>query len=756
MGDDNFDERSQKFENDLNSALGDGIDLGRRAINHQKRNHNRSGNTNSEAQKNNEAANKAASYSQHAQNANNVKQGAEAAKSAKDGAETAKTGAEAANTAKEAGQAGAEMGKAAVEAGKAGAEGGKVAAEAGTAAGTGGLSLIPDAVFGAFKGAKSTLADMTDPNTSEQESPGLFGSIFKVVFIILIIIIMFCFGASFYTGGVASSQNENNQEIQYNNLGKRNKKSERNNEYIKKDKKAITKKLDTDFPFEYSAKDYKEKTNEALEYAFKEHAIAMIEAMKAPIIEKIAGWIEAALTDGFVYNESKTLQYFLDNPYPYSLKISMDHWYTIGDYLYTIGYDGRDKFDSFSSLKSAGHFKIIPEDRINDDLNYAEFTSVISQGEDYQTMGGTFEDFKKMFTEDENQELMFEMTLKDFDKGDPTFYEGYYYETTVDSEGNVHYEYVQVGPYHDKDNPEFDKCIKKWYFYKPIVKPWGLRELYKIAGVEDDLVEDDVQPGDQAAANHPPDKVGYDDGIMNYEILDFTEKYDRVYARMGDLGNAGVRKGENYLGPSCLEQRNKLSTIYYEKHTIDGKPLKTGRSANYYVPLKYLINTKQMKDIRQRIWDFSEDDNGLELIDPQLLESLQLDDGLMKNILVEALSHLNEKYLWGGTGNGGYDCSGLMQASFAKYGISIPRTAKAQYDATVEVPAESARPGDLVFFHDTGGRTGITHVGMYIGNGQFVEAKGSKWGIVVSDLSKRAEKFSGYRRVIVPEDNAKG
>jgi hypothetical protein len=81
-------------------------------------------------------------------------------------------------------------------------------------------------------------------------------------------------------------------------------------------------------------------------------------------------------------------------------------------------------------------------------------------------------------------------------------------------------------------------------------------------------------------------------------------------------------------------------------------------------------------------------------------------------------------YEWGGNGpaagDAGFDCSGLTQAAYAAAGISLPRTAAAQYAATPHVPpGQPLEPGDLVFYGDA---TYIHHVGMYVGNGMMIDA----------------------------------
>jgi cell wall-associated NlpC family hydrolase len=86
--------------------------------------------------------------------------------------------------------------------------------------------------------------------------------------------------------------------------------------------------------------------------------------------------------------------------------------------------------------------------------------------------------------------------------------------------------------------------------------------------------------------------------------------------------------------------------------------------------------------------------------------------------IAAAMSKLGTPYLWGGTGNGGYDCSGLVMTAFSAAGKSLPRVASAQYAATQRIGANQAQAGDLVFW----GGANAHHVGIYVGNGQVLMA----------------------------------
>jgi cell wall-associated NlpC family hydrolase len=82
-----------------------------------------------------------------------------------------------------------------------------------------------------------------------------------------------------------------------------------------------------------------------------------------------------------------------------------------------------------------------------------------------------------------------------------------------------------------------------------------------------------------------------------------------------------------------------------------------------------------------------------------------------------ALAQVGKPYGWGGSGPGSYDCSGLMMASWAAAGVSLPHSSAMQYGATRRVSRDQLQPGDILFFGSP-----IHHDAMYVGNGQMVEA----------------------------------
>ena len=98
---------------------------------------------------------------------------------------------------------------------------------------------------------------------------------------------------------------------------------------------------------------------------------------------------------------------------------------------------------------------------------------------------------------------------------------------------------------------------------------------------------------------------------------------------------------------------------------------------------------------------------------------------------------LGVRYRYGGEGRDGVDCSALMMNVYRDaLGVKLPRTSRAQRDYTTSVNRRDLQPGDLVFFSTLKNRSGVSHVGLYIGNDRFIHASSSR-GVVVSRLSDK-------------------
>ncbi|HUI03735.1 MAG TPA: C40 family peptidase [Acidimicrobiales bacterium] len=108
-----------------------------------------------------------------------------------------------------------------------------------------------------------------------------------------------------------------------------------------------------------------------------------------------------------------------------------------------------------------------------------------------------------------------------------------------------------------------------------------------------------------------------------------------------------------------------------------------------------------------------------------------------------ALARVGTPYAWGGTGPGGFDCSGLVQAAFAAAGVRLPRVAQDQFDAGPRLPPGAPLlPGDLVFFGASG--SAVTHVGIAVGGADMVDAPHTGARVRVEPIG--AERVVGATR----------
>ena len=128
-----------------------------------------------------------------------------------------------------------------------------------------------------------------------------------------------------------------------------------------------------------------------------------------------------------------------------------------------------------------------------------------------------------------------------------------------------------------------------------------------------------------------------------------------------------------------------------------------------------------------------------------------LSDNEKEALLKYAKYFKGGSYKWGGTTPEGFDCSGYVQYLYKKHGINLPRTALSQSKTGTPVQPDNLQKGDLVFFL-TDKKRGIpvTHVGIYLGNGEFIHAASRKKGIIISPLDHGhyQQCYVGARRIL--------
>ena len=113
--------------------------------------------------------------------------------------------------------------------------------------------------------------------------------------------------------------------------------------------------------------------------------------------------------------------------------------------------------------------------------------------------------------------------------------------------------------------------------------------------------------------------------------------------------------------------------------------------------------------------------------------------GRAKAAVDYALAQVGDAYVYGATGESAFDCSGLTMRAWAQAGVSLPHSSSAQMSAGPSVPSSALQPGDLVFYYSP-----VSHVGIYIGNGQIVHAANPSTGVEVTDVFSMP--FSGVVR----------
>jgi NlpC/P60 family len=128
--------------------------------------------------------------------------------------------------------------------------------------------------------------------------------------------------------------------------------------------------------------------------------------------------------------------------------------------------------------------------------------------------------------------------------------------------------------------------------------------------------------------------------------------------------------------------------------------------------------------------------------------------GNAADVVQTALESIGTPYVWGGTADNGFDCSGLIQYAYGRHGIRLPRMSRDQARAGGEVTpvVDALRPGDILLFSARPG-AGVTHVGMYVGELKFIHS--SSRGVKLSRLDPQdaeggywLDRWVGARRVI--------
>lgn len=247
-------------------------------------------------------------------------------------------------------------------------------------------------------------------------------------------------------------------------------------------------------------------------------------------------------------------------------------------------------------------------------------------------------------------------------------------------------------------------------------------------------------------------RIDYVMELMAYEenALDqFDAKIKELEEQADHL--AVLRSDRNYIAAELKRQQNSLyNTI--QSHLKNLHELET-LTAEHAAEIEAL--TERRDELKELLdgYEYTGTQSPAEIYDLYIKQTGEEDRNPKGSAIVKkTLSYLGLPYVWGGSNpETGFDCSGLVNYVYAKFGYTITRVAEYQYKLDGKyVKFSELQAGDLVFFHSPGDKTDISHVGMYICGGLFVHASGKGTGIIVSSLyqTKFQERYAGAKRIV--------
>ncbi len=126
------------------------------------------------------------------------------------------------------------------------------------------------------------------------------------------------------------------------------------------------------------------------------------------------------------------------------------------------------------------------------------------------------------------------------------------------------------------------------------------------------------------------------------------------------------------------------------------------------------------------------------------------DDSLVGRVIAYAKKFIGVRYVYGGKSPSGFDCSGYVGYVYKNFGVSLNSSASSMYSNGTRVSKAALRAGDLLFFDASSRKSAgaIDHVGIYLGNNQFIHASTSNGKVLIQSLSEYRGTYIGAKRVI--------
>lgn len=244
----------------------------------------------------------------------------------------------------------------------------------------------------------------------------------------------------------------------------------------------------------------------------------------------------------------------------------------------------------------------------------------------------------------------------------------------------------------------------------------------------------------------------FSDFLSRWQYMGDIVGFDKDMLEQGKKDKQLISKKEALLQQELEEVQQNYEAIQQQHNKLLAqKTNATVTIASYSQKQQDLEDATQSQ--MQDLQELAEREEALLEQEKELKALAESSSALATHASLEKVIHplLGIKYVWGGTTTDGFDCSGFTRYVFAKYGIQLPRTSAEQSKAGEYVSKDNLRAGDLVFFHTYGAPGTVTHVAIYIGNGEIVNAVSTSVQINQLDDHYFGSRYITARRVLTDQ-----
>ena len=293
-----------------------------------------------------------------------------------------------------------------------------------------------------------------------------------------------------------------------------------------------------------------------------------------------------------------------------------------------------------------------------------------------------------------------------------------------------------------KNNETYDIVITAgvWsYVNSSFNSGWVLTE--KITKIEDKKAEEDK--------TEESNKTGEDDKKTEDSKTEENKSTEKTYSSAKTYYVKGT-------SVNARSEANKSSSVVKKFDTND-KVTVTGEDGDWYIVdingkkayiQKSLLSSKKVETTSRSSNSLTEN-NEENNVEEQKEETTTETNKSADAIVAYAKTFQGYPYVYGSNGPSSFDCSGFVQYVYKHFGYSLSRSSKTQANDGVAVSKSNLQPGDILIFKNTA-KTEIGHVGIYIGNGQFIHASNPKTGVTISSLSSASyqQRYVTARRIL--------